>query len=156
MSIFLDVVIFILTSYLAVTNSLASFISNVLPEEYAAPHSLESSKEMVELPSALKQAIPDILLRNSEYQKAALGAAAGLTGTTVHEPLDALVNIFCTFKTKDYIRTTTGTGFFIDPDGVIMTNAHIAQFLLLEKTDTFWASRLYCSKRQSCYSKIYS
>ena len=47
------------------------------------------------------------------------------------------MNIFCTFKTDEYIRTTTGTGFFIDPDGVIMTNAHIAQFLLLEKTDSF-------------------
>lgn len=136
MSIFLDAIAFILMSYLALTNSIASFISDVLPTEETASQQ-EISGSMVELPSILKQSIPDILLRNSEYQNAALGAAAGLTGTTAETPLDALVNIFCTFKTSEYIRTTTGTGFFIDPDGVIMTNAHIAQFLLLEKTDSF-------------------
>jgi hypothetical protein len=48
---------------------------------------------------------------------------------------DALVNIFCQYKTDDYIRTTTGTGFFINQKGVILTNAHVAQFLLLENSD---------------------
>lgn len=136
MSIFLDAITFILMSYIALTNSIAGFISDVLPTDEVTSQQ-EISGSMVELPSILKQSIPDILLRNSEYQNAALGAAAGLTGTTAETPLDALVNIFCTFKTDEYIRTTTGTGFFIDPDGVIMTNAHIAQFLLLEKTDSF-------------------
>lgn len=137
MSIFLEVIVFILTGYIALTNSLATFISDVLPNNETDVTTEEVSGNMVELPSILKQSIPDILLRNSEYQNAALGAAAGLTGTTTKDPLEALVNIFCTFKTERYIRTTTGTGFFIDPDGVIMTNAHIAQFLLLEKTDSF-------------------
>ncbi|MCA9325001.1 trypsin-like peptidase domain-containing protein, partial [Candidatus Saccharibacteria bacterium] len=68
-------------------------------------------------------------------QQAALGAAASLSGATTREPLEAIVNIFCTFTTDTYIRTTTGTGFFIDPDGVIMTNAHVAQFLLMEQTE---------------------
>jgi S1-C subfamily serine protease len=137
MSIFLEVIVYILTTYLAITNSLATFISEVVPSDTVSTHNEQSSGSMVELPSILKQSIPDILLRNSEYQNAALGAAAGLTGTTTEDPLEALVNIYCTFKTDRYIRTTTGTGFFIDPDGVIMTNAHIAQFLLLEKTDSF-------------------
>lgn len=137
MSIFVDVVVFILTSYLAITNGMASFISEVIPEEHFSEPTEEISENMVELPSIFKQSIPNILLQNREYQNAALGASAGLTGTTASDPLEALVNIFCTFKTDTYIRTTTGTGFFIDPDGVIMTNAHIAQFLLLEKTDSF-------------------
>ncbi|MBP6924146.1 MAG: trypsin-like peptidase domain-containing protein [Candidatus Pacebacteria bacterium] len=137
MSIFVDAIIFILTSYLAFTNTLATLISDILPNEEPVTLSEEVEANMVELPSILKQSIPDILLRNSDYQNAALGAAVGLTGTTANDPIEALVNIFCTFKTKDYIRTTTGSGFFIDPDGVIMTNAHIAQFLLLEKTDSF-------------------
>jgi S1-C subfamily serine protease len=136
MNIFIDAVVFVLTSYLALSNSVASFILEFTDTEEAAPTE-QTTDSMVELPSILRQSIPDILLRNSEYQNAALGAAAGLTGTTASNPLDALVNIFCTFKTDDYIRTTTGTGFFIDPDGVIMTNAHIAQFLLLEKTEAF-------------------
>lgn len=137
MSIFVDAIIFVLTSYLAFTNTLAVLVSDFLPSEESATPSEEVSESMVTLPSIFQQSIPDILLRNSEYQNAALGAAAGLTGTTASDPLEALVNIFCTFKTEEYIRTTTGSGFFIDPDGIIMTNAHIAQFLLLEKTDSF-------------------
>lgn len=136
MNIFVDVLVFILTSYLSLTNTLAVFIEGILPESNTTNEEI-SSEEMVQLPSIFHQSIPDILLRNSEYQNAALGAAAGLTGATTLNPSDALVNIFCTFKTDEYIRTTTGSGFFIDPDGVIMTNAHIAQFLLLEKTDSF-------------------
>jgi len=30
------------------------------------------------------------------------------------------------------MRTTTGTGFFIHQNGIVLTNAHVAQFLLLE------------------------
>lgn len=137
MNIFVDAIVFILTSYLSLTNSLAVFIEDMLPASDTAEQTETSSEEMVQLPSIFRQSIPDILLRNSEYQNAALGAATGLTGATTQNPAEALVNIFCTFKTDEYIRTTTGTGFFIDPDGVIMTNAHIAQFLLLEKTDSF-------------------
>jgi S1-C subfamily serine protease len=136
MSFFFDAIIFVITSYLALTNQLAVFVSEITGADTAQP-GVEVSESLVELPSIFKQSIPDILLRNHEYQNAALGAAAGLTGTTASDPLEALVNIYCTFKTDEYIRTTTGSGFFVDPDGVIMTNAHIAQFLLLEKTDAF-------------------
>lgn len=45
---------------------------------------------------------------------------------------DAIVNIFCTQKTDQYNRSISGTGFMINPKGVILTNAHVAQFLLLE------------------------
>lgn len=138
MNIFVEALVFVLVSYLSLTNSLATYIETWLPtEETETETAIEEEVSFLDLPSIFGQSIPDILLRSEEYQQAALGAAAGLTGSTTNDPFDALVNIFCTFKTKDYIRTTTGTGFFIDPDGIIMTNAHIAQFLLLEKTDSF-------------------
>lgn len=89
------------------------------------------------LPSKIGQRIPDILLKSAAYQQATVAATPERSEATTDEPLEALVNVFCTIRTDEYIRTTTGTGFFIDPDGVVMTNAHIAQFLLLEDTDSF-------------------
>jgi S1-C subfamily serine protease len=74
-------------------------------------------------------------LRSAEYQEATLAGAVGLTKGNTEDPAEALVNIFCTFTTAEYIKTTTGTGFFVDPDGVIMTNAHVAQMLLFEQTE---------------------
>jgi S1-C subfamily serine protease len=138
MNILIEAFVFILVSYISLTNSLAGYIEAVLPNETATQEvSEQTDDEFVLLPSLFGETLPNILLESSEYQAATVGAAAGLTGATVTDPQLAIVNIFCTFTTKEYIRTTTGTGFFIDPDGVIMTNAHIAQFLLLEKTDSF-------------------
>jgi hypothetical protein len=83
--------------------------------------------------------IPKILIENSIYQEAAAGASqerANLSTTSaVKNVLDALVNIYCHYKTNDNnVRITAGTGFFIDQNGVILTNAHVAQFLLFEET----------------------
>ncbi len=135
-----DALAVILTSYLAFTNFLALEITSWTTPEDITPSVIveeaeESTERMSWLPSGIGDTIPDILLRSSAYQQAALGGAAGMTGASTQSPIEAIVNIFCTFTTDEYIRTTTGTGFFIDPDGVIMTNAHVAQFLLLEQTE---------------------
>jgi hypothetical protein len=137
MDIFVKAIVLVLSSYLTFTNNLADFIStNILPDQNLEEVD-EAETTIRLLPSIFSGSIPGILLESREYQQAALGAAEGLSGSTTDDPMAALVNIFCTFTTKNFVRTTTGTGFFIDPDGVIMTNAHIAQFLLLEKTDSF-------------------
>lgn len=137
-----DFLVAILTSYLAFTNTLAVNINSWLSPEVETPtviveESAEDDTYLPSLPSIIGQTIPDVLLRSAAYQSAALSSAPGFTGASTRDPLDAIVNIFCTFTTTEYIRTTTGTGFFIDPDGVIMTNAHVAQFLLLEETNEF-------------------
>lgn len=51
----------------------------------------------------------------------------------------ALANILCVSKNGDVFQPLSGSGVFIDPRGVILTNAHVAQYLLLtggdEKSD---------------------
>lgn len=44
----------------------------------------------------------------------------------------ALVNIFCTTKNGGYFNPTTGSGIIIDKRGIILTNAHVAQYFLLK------------------------
>lgn len=44
----------------------------------------------------------------------------------------SIVNILCLSKNNSIIRSTTGTGIFIDDRGVILTNAHLGQYFLLK------------------------
>jgi len=44
----------------------------------------------------------------------------------------AVVNIFCTSKSGGLFEPISGSGVIIDPRGIILTNAHVAEFLLLQ------------------------
>jgi len=44
----------------------------------------------------------------------------------------ALVNILCTTKRSGLFNPFSGSGIFIDPNGVILTNAHVAEYILLK------------------------
>lgn len=44
----------------------------------------------------------------------------------------ALVNIFCSTKAGGAIHPFSGSGVVIDPRGIILTNAHLAQYFLLK------------------------
>ncbi len=149
---FQHVFISILVAYLAVTNSLAQYIESKLPQHannVATPQELADTAEdtgIAQIPNEGKKersyGIPKILLNHAEFQKAAVIASTRTENSPAVDtsiPLtdsikNALVNIYCQYKTDTYIRTTTGTGVVINSKGVILTNAHVAQFLLL--TDT--------------------
>lgn len=141
MQIITDILIGFLVGYISFSNFLAVKVNDLFFNESklvvntAEEFEITPSNYLFYLPSLIEGIIPDILLKSTNYQQAAISLAGDLRGGNTNEPLDAIVNIFCTFTTDEYIKTTTGTGFFIDPDGVIITNAHVAQFLLLEKTN---------------------
>lgn len=143
MQIVLDIIVSLFTAYIAFTNNLAETIISYLPEkeeavveETATPS--EEGSSLLSLPSLFdKTNLPDILLRSKEFQRATAIEADLEDETYVTNPNEALVNIFCTFTTDTTIRTTTGTGFFVNDDGVILTNAHVAQYLLLGETEAF-------------------
>ena len=45
---------------------------------------------------------------------------------------EALVNILCTSKRGGSFNPISGSGIFVDPRGVILTNAHVGQYFLLK------------------------
>jgi len=143
MSFLTDSLVAVLTLYISFTNSLALQITDLISNEPETETAITIEAEvttddqslLATIPSRIRS-IPDLLQNNAAYQQAAVTAATDQSEPTTTNPLDAIVNIFCTFRTDEFVKTTTGTGFFIDADGVIMTNAHVAQFLLLASADT--------------------
>jgi S1-C subfamily serine protease len=140
MQFLFDALTTLLIGYLALTNALALMLTNLFVDDFE--NSVETSSVGESAPTALPSlyagtmSLPDILLRSAEFQTAAVidSTSAPLVIDPARNPIDALVNVYCTFITPDTIRTTTGTGFFVANSGIILTNAHVAQFLLLEKT----------------------
>ncbi len=146
-----NVISTILIGYLSFTNNIANYL---LPQEeqivqksisdektiYTEELALSSDLSTIKSKYEYGGVIPRVLLENSEYQQAALASGAQAEPIELFEKkenlsqniADALVNIYCQFETKNYIRTTTGTGFIISSNGVILTNAHVAQFLLFD------------------------
>jgi hypothetical protein len=58
---------------------------------------------------------------------------------------DVVVNIVCQRKSGNFTNVSTGSGVVIDPEGVVITNAHVGQFMLLEdyKGESLMSCALY-------------
>lgn len=135
-----DIFVAVLMGYLSFTNGLADRILALFPGEDEVEEIMLDEETIenddVTVFSSEISFIPDILRRSRSYQQAtALTALEQSTYTD--NPIDSIVNIFCQSTTRRTIRTTTGTGFFIHDKGIILTNAHVAQYLLLQYTDVF-------------------
>ncbi len=58
---------------------------------------------------------------------------------------EAVVNIYCTIKQGNTIKAITGSGVLIDPHGIILTNAHVGEYPLLQ--DAGLVQNLNCIAR---------
>jgi hypothetical protein len=109
-------------------------------------------------PSSIFSSFDDIvreeLHADARYQQASVGGAVPSEASATSTPIeDALVNVFCTARGEHSVRTITGSGVFIDERGIILTNAHIAQFLLLPKDDPQVATRCVIRQGSPAISK---
>jgi len=123
-----------LALYLSLTNSLALQIEQFFNMAGSTTPIVEDTTKIADGDSNSQYerggSIPDILIQNAAYQQANVVDSIDSYPTT--ENIDeAMVNVYCRYKTGNKIQATTGTGFFIHPDGIILTNAHVAQLLLL-------------------------
>jgi len=139
MQLIIDIFTAFLMGYISITNTWAGHIETwFMPAEESA-ETIETALEVDEIAITKTNSsfsiFPDVLRTSALYQQAALQAAISPSIPT-DNAINAIVNVFCTSTTRSHIRTTTGTGFFIHSDGVILTNAHVAQYLLLTRTDT--------------------
>jgi len=100
------------------------------PKKVVAP---STPKKVTTLPSKVKPVLKEIkkdeLAVTLEPEKPALPPP---TISKVNEDArKALVNILCTVTADASLRPLSGSGTIIDERGVVLTNAHIAQYFLL-------------------------
>lgn len=124
----------IITTILAFYPGVAGFVAETPRHEPVTEVATLPGQDSV-TPSVF-EAFDDIirtqLRADARYQQAtALGALATSSPPASASVEAALVNILCTARTGENVRTITGSGAFVDDRGIILTNAHIAQFLLL-------------------------
>lgn len=103
----------------------------------------DTFEKLAQMTERINNSLSQTLIKSRDFQRAATYASKleerepDISNIPLEDAIkSALVNIFCTYKTDTYTRTTTGTGFFISNKGIILTNAHVAQFLLLEEAKT--------------------
>jgi S1-C subfamily serine protease len=146
----------VLGMYLLLSNTLAAYINHAvfvvpLPQvvtessEYKAPAPSEPQPIDVLPPSPYERGgvIPRVLIDRAASQPALVAGSPGENTSTTssvsaayHTFESRIVNITCSLQEGNARRFTTGSGVFVSERGVILTNAHVAQFLLLEGQHT--------------------
>lgn len=98
--------------------------------------SAETDRASASLLETFRRAVADGLRADARYQQAAaLRAVAEPSAAPAVAVEDALASIVCTNRAVEggAVRAIRGSGVFIDSSGVLLTNAHLGQFLLLSK-----------------------
>jgi S1-C subfamily serine protease len=123
----------VVTIILAFSPRIASFIGiSPLPQKETGVVTIPAQSTPPSFLEAFGDTVRTQLQADERYQQARVVESTATSSPVSKTSIEAaLVNIFCTARGETSIRTVTGSGVFIDTRGVILTNAHIAQFLLL-------------------------
>lgn len=101
-------------------------LPNLKPTETDTP--LASSTPITPAPKKVQSPTPPISVPISVLPPL---SSRTLLGTAASALIDALVNIICYVPTGSSLHSISGSGVFIDSKGIILTNAHVAQYFLL-------------------------
>ena len=92
---------------------------------------VEEEAEVVVEQTAPVKPVPEVA--EEPAQEVVVEEVPQISFTTINEVTrEALVNIFCTTKSGGLFKPVTGSGVVIDERGIILTNAHVAQYFLIE------------------------
>ena len=103
---------------------------DIAPRKENAPRKQapKASIKQVSLPKANPLTLtppkaPELPKSPAQNQPVDLSASERITQSTI--------NILCTMQKSNMIAKYTGSGVFIDPQGIILTNAHVAEHVML-------------------------
>ncbi|HRY30798.1 MAG TPA: serine protease [Candidatus Paceibacterota bacterium] len=126
------------------TKQIAETLEKVVPEKETKPPSappIAPAPPTTESPAApIAPPVPPVPPEST----APLEPAAPITPEPITPPTaeaqiatveDVVVNIICTYTHGNYVNVSTGSGIIVSPRGVVLTNAHVAQFFVLESYD---------------------
>jgi len=102
-----------------------AFVEDRVQEEGVEEEIIEQDKKIIK-----KKVEED---RNSTASEKALYPVSFIPiGTLDKKARKSVVNIFCTSRSGGVLSPVSGSGVVIDPRGIILTNAHLAQYFLLK------------------------
>lgn len=90
-----------------------------------------SNKKTASLPSPASAAPVQSATKSVSAQAPLTATESAALDTSASALRAALVNLICYAPAGSGLHSISGSGVFVDPKGVILTNAHIAQYFLL-------------------------
>lgn len=96
---------------------------------------LMSAQGMVPPPqlSSTLNSLENTLKTSSPIAEKAMSAKGNVSFDVVNkQTIPAIVNILCTTRSGGMLNPISGSGVIIDKRGIILTNAHVAQYVLLQ------------------------
>lgn len=112
----------------------ASSTPVIVPKLITKPSTTPTPAPPKQKPVAILPKVEDLNITLNQAIQAITNLSSGASTTTISvndRVRAALVNIICTTDVSGPFESISGSGVIIDPRGVIITNAHIAQFFLL-------------------------
>ncbi|MFA6279022.1 MAG: serine protease [Candidatus Paceibacterota bacterium] len=106
----------------SLTPSVVITVSATSTPATSTPKKIASSPQATPAPVPVASVVP------TPPSAAAINAALDVSASALRS---ALVNIICYAPAGGTIRSISGSGIIVDPKGIILTNAHIAQYFLL-------------------------